>query len=128
MAAANIPGWTDLTVPAAHDNNHANLQRTATFTLGRLSEVANIRQDDLKATLEKLGFLTPGQVYKPSRVPVIDTADGEGEDEPIASTAAIPADGMADTPVSISWEIVLKGCEKWRVRGKGVLDPHCCKI
>ena len=86
------------------------------ITLKRLSEVAHVRQDDVVSVLDKIGFL---HSKRPTFVEQHETAYQNG-------TRSLGQ--RDDQELVVSLDTILRGCERWKVHGRGILDETACLI
>ena len=81
------------------------------IALGSLAKKAHLRQDDCVTALKAIGFLPPNDTPEQAR-----TARQRGMRE------------WNEVQVTASLDIVLKACERFRVRAVGVLEADGCLI
>ncbi|KAG7548909.1 hypothetical protein FFLO_03201 [Filobasidium floriforme] len=115
LASGGFLSYTDFAPPTLL-LEQGSTPVTQTVTLKQLSKLAHVRQDDVVFVLESLGMLAsnrPAEAYGASDL----------------STSARKGLGKwHGLEIVVSLDTVLRGCEKWKVRGKGILDEKACKI
>jgi hypothetical protein len=101
-------------------------QEACRFKLRDLSLRARVRQDDTVFVLDRLGML--GSTRRISdhdgfSLPSKHPSDGLGIDATVKRLGV-----WAGLELVISLDTILRGCDKWKVRGKGILDEKSCII
>ena len=105
--------------PPAHLAQHAHLRFSHKVTLKRLSHVAKVRQDDVVFVLDKLGMLASNRRVTDATLP---RANGNRVEHGLKELGE-----WHGLELVISLDTILRGCEKWKVRGKGILDERACR-
>lgn len=107
----------------------ATISLTHRITMGDLCRATHIRQDDIVSALDKLGFLDSRTMSTPQlneSLSMTNRSTSQRRRDLAARSQGLGEwDGLE---LVIPLDIVLKGCEKWKVRGKGVLDETCCRV
>lgn len=87
---------------------------------------SRVRQDDTVFVLDRLGMLAATRRisgFDNDRIQGGHSSTGLGIDATVKRLGV-----WAGLELVISLDTILRGCDKWKVRGKGILDERSCKI
>lgn len=85
-----------------------------------------MRQDDTVFVLDRLGMLA--STRRISGFNSVSIADGHVSMGRVIDATVKRLGIWAGLEIVISLDTILRGCDKWKVRGKGILDEKSCRI